>query len=53
MVGVLQVKTPIQLKMEAENSGPGSRGPTFTFATRDLVAKLDVGPRLHGPAFSQ
>ena len=27
--------------------------PTSTFATRDFVAKLDVGPRLGGPVGPQ
>ena len=33
------------------HGGPPTRGPTSSFATRDFVAKLEVGPRLHGPAF--
>ena len=32
--------------MEAENSGPQTRGPMSTFATRDLMAKVDVGPQV-------
>ena len=27
--------------------------PTFTFATCDFVAKLDVGPRVGGPVGSE
>ena len=31
--------------------GPCTQGPISTFATRDLVAKVDIGPRVHGPPF--
>ena len=30
-------------------AGPYTRGPTVTFATRDLVAKVKVGPWVYGP----
>ena len=39
MVGVLQAKKP------SNTAGPHYQGPTSTFATRDFVAKVDVGPR--------
>ena len=48
-VSEVKFKPYLPYRWYLKQAGPYSRGPTSTFATRDLVAKVDVGPQLYGP----